>query len=278
MNITKVKAFAKINLGLQVLGKRPNGFHEINTVFVRTSFYDELSFNLSDSLSVRCSVDLGIAQESNLVYKAADLLRNHVNNSSLGADIFISKNIPSGAGLGGGSSDAASTLLTLRELWNVKISDEELSNIALSLGSDVPYFLQSGTATGLGQGEKLEYFDYALPYTTVLIFPGIHVSTAKAYQSLNRGNKDYPLIDFRDILLKSIENNKILKNGIINDFEAAVFNSHPELAAIKHQLYADGAILSLMSGSGSTIFGLFEDRSSATAATKSLNEYNSFIG
>ena len=278
MNITKVKAFAKINLGLQVLGKRPDGFHDINTVFVRTSFCDELSFNLSSTLSVRCSVDLGISQEGNLVYKAADLLRNQANNTSLGADIFISKNIPSGAGLGGGSSDAATTLITLRELWDIKISDEELSKIALSLGSDVPYFLQSGTATGLGQGEKLEYFDYALPYTTVLIFLGIHVSTGTAYQSLKRENKDYPLIDFRSILLKSMDNKRILKENIINDFEEPVFDSHPELAAIKEQLYAGGAVLSLMSGSGSTIFGLFEDRTAAVAATDSLSRYNSFVG
>jgi len=278
MNITKVKAFAKINLGLQVLGKRPDGFHDINTVFARTSFYDELSFSLSDSLSVRCSVDLGIPQESNLVYLAADMLRNHANNPSIGADIFISKNIPSGAGLGGGSSDAAEALITLRELWDIKISDEELSNIALSLGSDVPYFLHSGTAIGLGQGEQLEYFDYTLPYTTVLIFPGIHVSTSTAYQSLNRENKDYQLIDFRDILLKSMDNKRILKENIINDFEEPVFKSHPELAVIKQKLYAGGAVLSLMSGSGSTIFGLFEDRTAAVAATKSLAEYKSFIG
>ncbi len=278
MNITKVKAFAKINLGLQVLGKRPDGFHDINTVFARTSFCDELSFMLSSTLSVRCSVDLGISQESNLVYKAADLLRNHVNNPTLGADIYISKNIPSGAGLGGGSSDAATALLTLRDLWNIKISDEELSKIALRLGSDIPYFLQPGTATGLGQGEQLDYFDYVLPYTTVLIFPGIHVSTAAAYQSLIRENKDYPLIDFQTILMKSIDNGKILKENIINDFEEPVFDSHPELTAIKAQLYADGAVLSLMSGSGSTIFGLFEDRTAAVAATESLSRYKSFVG
>lgn len=279
---------AKINLGLQVLSKRPDGFHDINTVFVRTGLSDELNFTPAPGgeIFLECTPDLGIRPTDNLVYRAARLLKDYVGKLQLfkssfkntGAKIRVTKHIPSGAGLGGGSSDAAATLLALRDLWEIDISAGELHTLGSLLGSDVPYFLKAGAAIGTGRGEKLEYFDYALPFWLAIVYPNIHVNTGEAYSALGRTEMPQRKIDFKTVLMESFDDSEVLKENIINDFENVVFKKHPEIADIKQKLYASGAHFALMSGSGSSVFGLFKDQKTAADAIGLFKNYQTFLG
>ena len=270
-----LKAFAKINLGLEVLYKRSDGFHEINTIFARTNLFDEIEISASDSISVECEPPLNIPETDNLAYKAVTLL-NKKQTKSYGAKILIKKNIPSGGGLGGGSSDAASVLLGLVELYNINIIKEDLHDIACELGSDVPYFLEEGSAHAKGRGEILSYFDYQIPYHILLVFPGIHIDTGKAYGSLNRNSDIIEGSDLKAIIAESVRNPEVLKNKLKNDFEDYVFGEYPEIEKIKDTLFESGSVFSLMSGSGSTVYGLFDDIAKAESAAEHL-PYNCYM-
>ncbi len=269
------KAHAKLNLGLQVMRRRPDGYHDINTVFVRIPLADEIEILPSAGISCQTRPDLGIPQESNLAYRAAELLRERFNIDS-GASISIIKNIPHGGGLGGGSSDAASVLLALNEMWGIGAPAEELRAIGLQLGSDVPFFLSEGAAVACGRGEVLDYFQFALPYSVLLVFPDIHVSTAWAYQSLAQEGFGRPEIDFKKCLIGPVASSDMLKDCLVNDFELPVFAKHPEIGMIKKKLYEAGAVFALMSGSGSTVFALFDDVNNIKTAQMSLNNYRTF--
>lgn len=270
-----VEAQAKLNLGLQVLRKRPDGYHDINTVFVRIPLSDEIEILPSVGLSCQTNPDLGIPEESNLAYRAAAMLRERYK-TDLGATIKITKRIPHGGGLGGGSSDAASVLVALNEMWGVGASACELREIGLQLGSDVPFFISDGAAVAGGRGELLEYFQYTLPYSVLLVFPDIHVSTAWAYKSLRTGGEAKPALDFRACISESKSNPGKLKACLVNDFESTVFGEFPELGQIKEKLYEAGAIFALMSGSGSTVFALFDDENNIKIAQKSLSNYRTY--
>ena len=277
MQTLNLKAFAKINLGLEVLNKMNNNFHNINTVFTRISLHDTISIAEHNSLEVSCSPDLNISQEENIVYKAAKLLQDKYNCNNKHAKITITKNIPSGAGLGGGSSDAAYTLIGLNKFWSLKLSYQQLHELATKLGSDVPFFLKPGLASAQGRGELLKYFNLSLPWHILVINPNIHISTKWAYQKLNRDDSTYPITDFKEVLHKSINNPEILKQYLINHFEIAVFEKFPEIKHIKDTMYENAAILSLLSGSGSTMFALFESKKQATAAAEIFPDYKSFV-
>ncbi|TAK60449.1 MAG: 4-(cytidine 5'-diphospho)-2-C-methyl-D-erythritol kinase, partial [Bacteroidetes bacterium] len=174
------KAYAKINIGLRILGKREDGYHDIETIFHRTNIFDRLIFELNKEIFISVSGFPLPNDNNNLSLRAANLLRQSYN-LPFGVKIGLEKNIPIGAGLGGGSSDAAATLLGLRTLWNLPISIAELNVLAQQLGADVPYFLHDDSAYGTGRGDTLEYFHLDLPYWIVLVYPAIHVSTAWAY-------------------------------------------------------------------------------------------------
>lgn len=287
MRSITVKAPAKINLGLQVLSKRPDGFHDINTVFVRTSLCDELHFYEDNSISLECEPDLGIRPTENLVYRAAVLLKDYATNQNLfknsqketqtGAKIRVRKHIPSGAGLGGGSSDAAATLLALKELWQIDISQYELHTLAGMLGSDVPFFLKDQAAVGLGRGEKLEYFDYVIPYYLLIVYPNIHVNTGEAYSALAKTHVPARPRDFKKVLMESFLQPEVLKENITNDFEEVVFKKHPGIAEIKERLYKSGAVFALMSGSGSSVYGLFKHPDEARIAADIFKNYQTFV-
>lgn len=276
MKILGTVAPAKINLGLQVLRRREDGFHDINTVFYRLPFGDRLLVGVdgSPTISVQLLSAHHIPLQENLVYKAARLLQT-VAGIQQGAHIVLEKFIPSGAGLGGGSSDAASTLIALRELWQLDINDIELHRLGTQLGSDVPFFLQSATAaTATGRGEILEPVSLALPYYIVVVHPGIHVSTPWAYRQLNR-TTEQPSVDF--VALLSQQDSKQLRNCMVNDFEAVVFAEYPAVAAIRNTLYDEGAVLALLSGSGSAVFGLFETERAARQAESHYKSGTVFV-
>lgn len=272
MKILRKKAYAKINLGLQVLNKRPDGFHNINTLFIRCAPFDELEFIENTKFEFECDGELNIPNEQNIAYKAAKYaLKNHSFDQAR-VKISLSKRIPSGAGLGGGSSDAAAVLSGLNEFLELRISREELAGLATRLGGDVPYFLKSGAATASGKGEKLQYFDFETQYALLIAFPNISVSTAEAYAKLERCETfDGEIADFKKVALEGD------LSRLFNDFESSVFNETPEIARVKERLTQNGALFSMMSGSGSSVFAFFKSGEQAEIAASALNNCQAFI-
>lgn len=261
-----VKAYAKINLGLHIVGKRQDGFHNIETVFHRINLFDEINIENSFDISISCT-DITIPSDNNnLCWKAAELLRKELGVAK-GVRIGITKNIPTGAGLGGGSSDAAAVLLALPFLWKIDVKRPIIENLALRLGSDVPFFLQNSSAYAEGRGEVLKTIDLALPYWIVLIHPNIHLSTPWAYNRLaEKRNGLFPVRPNMAEQFSADPIRAVLESE--NDFEEIVFEEHPKIEKIKKQLKDLGAAVSLMSGSGSSMFGLFIDKSTALSAAE----------
>ncbi|MHB1050098.1 MAG: 4-(cytidine 5'-diphospho)-2-C-methyl-D-erythritol kinase [Bacteroidota bacterium] len=258
----QTKSYAKINLGLQIIGRRNDGYHNIETIFHRIDLFDEIILDRSPSLSLHCDDPIIPTDEKNLCWQAAEVFGKETGITE-GISITIKKRIPSGAGLGGGSSNAAATLLALQKLFSVTIERARLESLALTLGSDVPYFLQYGTAYGEGRGERLSYFPLPMPYRIALINPGIHVSTPWAYGALaaRLGGQFPKRPNLREIFSSSADITKLR-----NDFEETVFERYPEIASIKKTMLERGAVHALMSGSGSSVFGLFEREADARSA------------
>ncbi|MDC1068258.1 4-(cytidine 5'-diphospho)-2-C-methyl-D-erythritol kinase [Candidatus Kapabacteria bacterium] len=269
----RIKSYAKINIGLQVLYKRKDGFHNINTVFAKIDLADELLISDSDNLKVTSFPDLGIDQEENLVFKAAKKLSKRLHKENNLPEILIKKEIPTGAGLGGGSSNAAYAMKGLLQFWGSENRKKEPEIIAPMIGSDVPFFLKDGWAIGKGKGEILEHFNLDLPLKILIINPGIHVNTAKAYNLLNRNETPLPILNYKSLLNRAKNNPTLLKEYFINDFEDSVFKLYPLLEEIKNSLYDDGAIYSSMTGSGSTIFGLFDENRNLDGILTKYNDY-----
>jgi len=247
------RAYAKINLGLLVVEKRPDSYHNIETIFHRIDLSDEIHFEQAPAILVSCSTDEAPSNETNICYKAAQLLQQHAGVRS-GVKITIKKNIPVGAGLGGGSADAGLVLRELPGFWGCTVSDAVLQSIGLQLGSDVPYFLGKGTALAKGRGEILEYFQLDVPYSILVCHPNIHVSTAWAYQRVTPAKLS---IDLKRLVIEGMKNPLHLVNGLRNDFEPAVFREHPEIMRVKETMMRGGADFALMSGSGSSVFAFF---------------------
>jgi 4-diphosphocytidyl-2-C-methyl-D-erythritol kinase len=269
------RAYAKINLGLQIIGRREDGYHDIETVFYPVNLFDTIELKACGREIVIESSDPNLPIDaSNLCWKAADAIRREANVSS-GVKIHIAKSIPTGAGLGGGSSDAALVVRELPKFWNLKIAQERLREIALALGSDVPYFLRSGTAYATGRGDVLEYFDLSLPHWIVIVYPKIHISSRWAYEHfiLRQGQER---VGLKRLLVENVNRPSNWVDRLENDFEELVFRTHEAVKCTKEALYAGGADFALMSGSGSAVFGLFQNEQSARAIVKSFSE-NSLV-
>lgn len=262
-----VRAFAKINLDLRVIGKREDGYHELRTIFQTISLAD--SIRLSFEPSRRTSIQLHdpLAIPDNLVERAARLILDAMHTTAR-IEIRLDKRIPMGAGAGGGSSDAAAMLLALPVLAGREIPLPKLIEIGQQLGSDVPFFLLGGRAAAIGRGTELFPLADAPARFAVLAAPPIHVSTAEAYRLLGAR------------LTNELHPNKIGgfqsqlwgqgSAGGVNDFESVVFGAHPELKRLKERLLRAGASSALMTGSGSAVFGLFPDRLMADRAMELL--------
>jgi len=272
-----MRAYAKINLGLLVLDKRPDGYHNIETVFHRIDLYDDIELEHALTISVTCSDPNTPSGEANICYKAAKLLQQHLGIHD-GVTISIRKNIPVGAGLGGGSADAGVVLRELPRLWKKRIDDSTLRKLALQLGSDVPYFLSAGSALAKGRGEVLEYFKLHIPFTILLCTPNIHVSTAWAYQNV-KPNKGSRPIDLKGIVLEGLKKPVHLVNGLRNDFEPVVFKEYPEIMRVKEAMMRGGAEFALMSGSGSSVYGFFSQRKFADEVSSYLRskDHHTFL-
>lgn len=265
----RIQSFAKINLALAVLGKRPDGYHNIQTIFQSIDLHDDLEFRPADGLELQCENLPDVPREDNLIWKAAMALAENIPGRR-GASITLRKRIPSGAGLGGGSSNAASTLLGLCRLWRIRPSDIDLHPMAAELGSDVPFFLSGGTALGSGRGEIIDPLPDPPAFHLVVIFPGVKVSTIEAYRSLNLGLTSATEDNRIHRFCGQLENNANLLTGIFNDFEASILPAYPPTREAKDFLRRQGAAATLLSGSGSAVFGLFHDEESALAASRAI--------
>jgi 4-diphosphocytidyl-2-C-methyl-D-erythritol kinase len=249
-------AYAKINLGLFVLTKRADGYHDIATVLHRVNVRDGLTLAPSDAIEVLSDDPAAPGDPQNICFKAALALRE-LCGTNAGVRITLRKGIPVGAGLGGGSADAASVLRHLPSMWSCGVDDARLRTLALRLGSDVPFFLGKGSAVAHGRGEVLEYFPLDIPYTILLCNPMINVSTPWAYGQVHpRGPMT---VDLRSLLLEGMRDPSLLDRYLQNDFEPAVFAEYPRIASLKKTMIDRGAAYASMSGSGSTVYGLFHD-------------------
>lgn len=279
LDTLSLDAPAKINLGLEVVRRRADGFHDINTIFAAIELYDRVVLRRRSDGAITCGVDgefAVAADDTNLAVRAAHLLRAEAGERSIGVDIELTKRIPSGAGLGGGSSDAAATLRGLVRLWSLPVERRKLQQMALELGSDVPFFLGGGIAHAAGRGERLSWLGLEPSWTVLVVNPGIHVATAEAYGALRRTEERQPT-DLVAALHRGLEQPWELRTMLFNDFESAVFERHPLLAELRFRLYELGAFFALMSGSGSTLYGLFDSPEAARAAAAGIDGYWSHV-
>ncbi len=256
----RIRSFAKINLGLEVRKKRADGYHEIRTLFQAISLHDNLEFRENESGEIKLwGDDHSIPwDEKNLAYKAALLLKQTCGIAS-GALIRIEKSIPSGKGLGGGSSNAAMTLFALNKLWELGLGQEKLHFLASRLGADVPFFLTGGFCLGEGRGDVLTPLPDLPPFYCVIVLPSLTISTADIYARvrLTSPRKDSKIKRF-------LTRGEIgLIERLENTLEETVFGLHPRLKEYKKFFLAREAVLSLMSGSGSAVFGLYQEKDKA---------------
>jgi len=241
---------AKINIGLNVLNKREDGYHELSSVFYPVSeLYDILEIITSDDFSFSSS-GIAIPGDNNICTKAFDLLKADYDVENV--KIHLHKMIPIGAGLGGGSADGAFVLKALNELFELNLTNNQLEKYALELGADCPFFIENTPKYVTGIGEQMIAIDLDLSdYEIKFIFPELHISTSEAYGGVIPKKDEANLLD---LISKPIAN---WKEELRNDFEVSAFKKHPELSKMKANLYADGAIFSSMTGSGSVLYGVF---------------------
>ena len=270
----RVRALAKINLDLRVLGKRSDGFHELRTIFQTISLADtlELAFTPARRTAITLEDELKIAD--NLVVRAAKVAMEAMRATGTVA-MRLKKRIPMGAGLGGGSSDAAAVLLALPALVGKALDLPKLCDLGQHLGSDVPFFLLGGTAAGIGRGTELFPLPDGPARQGLLVAPGIHVNTAQAYKDLSP-RLTTELQQNKIVSFQSVTWDRSSVAAARNDFEAVVFEQHGRLKALKRRLIQAGASPALMTGSGSALFGLFADCNLISPAIESLGEERTF--
>jgi 4-diphosphocytidyl-2-C-methyl-D-erythritol kinase len=271
-----IKAFAKVNIGLNVLDQRGDGYHNIETIFAPINLYDTLQFFDSDEISIETNWKHLPVDEHNLCYKAAKILKEKYAPDK-GVHIDVTKKIPIGAGLGGGSSDAAHVLNELNKLWKLDLPDDELFKTALSLGSDVPYFLKGGVAYALGRGEELTYLDLQFPYYVIIVYPNLCISTKWAYEKYQEKEAS-KLFGYDKFLQLAINEPDIFREKFTNDFEKIVFTRYAGLISIKNVLYEKGALFASLSGTGSALFGFYLHEKTALRAYDTFSSrFQTFI-
>lgn len=269
----RLRALAKINLGLDVLRKREDGYHELRMIMQTINMYDQLDIEISKTPGIKITTNLPFipVNESNLVYKAAKLLMDEFQVEQ-GITVDLQKFIPVAAGMAGGSSDAAAALVGINRLFKLGLSQKELMDRAVNIGADVPYCVMRGTALAEGIGEKLTRITQVPDCFVLIGKPGINVSTKAAYESLQLDKiSSHPDIDG---MIGDIERGDLLamtqKMG--NVFEPGIIEKYPVIGEIKALMESHGALKAMMSGSGPTVFGIFDDREKMEAAAEVLRE------
>ena len=266
---------AKINIGLNIVSKRDDGFHNLETFFYPIyDLHDKLIFEFSDNYIFDSNNRDLVQDPDNLISKAHSLLEEFTNNK-IPLKITLIKNIPIGAGLGGGSSNAASTLVGINEMFNLNIKEKDLFDLALRLGSDVPFFIKSKPAIGRSRGEILIQCNTFFEQTIVIVNPGIHISTKDAFSNIIPKPSEF---DYNYFLVKEVVDLDYLRNNISNDFEKYIFANYSDIAEIKNLFYKNGSLLSMMSGTGSTVYGIMENEEDAEKVLNELpDNYFKFI-
>lgn len=268
MKSLSIKAPAKINLGLNIIRKRDDGYHDIETFFYPINLFDTLTFYESSNFDFFCDNE-ELDNESNLIIKGKQLLENELQKK-INVRILLNKKIPIGAGLGGGSSDAAAALLGMNKFLNLDIDEETLKRLAVKVGADVPFFLKPISSYAEGIGDVITPMECKLNFPIVLVCPQIRIETKWAYEQASVVEPIYSL-------KKLIEDCEIdfyfMQNKIKNDFEPIVFRHFPEIEKIKKELYKLGAMFALMSGSGSSVYGIFPNLSKAEHSINIFNKH-----
>lgn len=272
MRTIKLRAYGKINWVLDVISKRPDGYHEVEMIMQSVYLYDTITIAETYSgIKLNTNWDFIPIDENNIAYKAAKLIMES-KGINCGVNICLHKNIPVAAGMGGGSADAAAVLLGLNKLWSLGLSICELKDMALSLGADVPFFMLGGTALACGVGEKLTPIKPLEDVIMLIVKPDFGVSTAQVY-SMFEINKITERPDIPQMVdaLRTGDLAAIGKN-LCNVLEQIVCTMHPEVSELKQQMIRKGALGSLMSGSGPTVYGIFEDYDQAEEVYKALKD------
>ena len=268
-----IPSYAKINLGLKIINKRPDGLHNIESVFLQISLHDSLTFSSSNKFSI---ISKGIScptNQNNILFKVIDILKKEYD-ININFKVLINKNIPIGAGLGGGSSNAAAFLKYLLEVNQIKLSNEKLVKLASQIGSDVPFFLNGGFQLIKGTGDYLQPIETTVfnNKKILLIHPKFHISTKWAYSEVKKH-----LLTSNNKPKFSALTEKVNWNLFENDFEKFVCTTYPEILKLKKLLKNDGALYSGLSGSGSTVFGLYNDNISLNKVQTVLSAYHTNI-
>jgi 4-diphosphocytidyl-2-C-methyl-D-erythritol kinase len=274
MGKVKINSFCKVNIGLQIQGKRSDGYHKIHTLYQCLDFHDSITLEkTNDGCEFVSNVGWLKKDESNLCIKAINSLRNHFEFG--GVSITLQKRIPAGAGLGGGSSNAASILKGVSDLYNLDLKEKELEKIGVELGADVPFFIRGGLQIGNGIGERLEPLGKSVSGIFLLVVPPIHIDTKWAYSNSKLIlEQEKEKINFASFIQEKVISFELFEN----DFETIVVPTYPEIGEIKETLRANGARFASLSGSGSTVYGIFDDDASANVARSNLSEkYKTFI-
>lgn len=262
---------AKINLFLRVTGRRPDGYHDLVSLMCAIRLHDTVTLNFdTDRITVTCSEPGVPTDSSNTAFRAADGFLRHLGLQS-GIGIAIDKQIPVAAGLGGGSSNAAAVLRGMNRHYGSPLSDDTLRSIALSIGADVPFFIDPTPSLATGVGEHLEPYPELTPHPIVLLSFGFGVATAEVYNNLNLGLTKRKETDTSSALTNRGFDARI---HLRNDLEPVTAAMHPEVGTAREALLDTGAIGALMSGSGPTVFGVFPDPETAQRASKRLSESN----
>ena len=261
-------------MGLQVLNKREDGYHNLHSLFMEIDLADELSFREASELKLGIEgADLPL-DENNLITKAYRLIRSKVEDVQSEYSIYLKKKIPLGGGLGGGSSNAATVLSTLNQLWELNLTEDKLENMSKSLGADVPFFIRGGIQLIEGIGDLLSPIDPApmKDLQFILIVPPIHISTPWAYRALNKTlqpDKSRPKFS----PLSRPMNWELFDN----DFERIIYETYPEIRETKVNLQKAGALYAGLSGSGSTVFGVFDNLQKAKSILEQFDQYQTFL-
>ena len=251
-----LRSKSKINLGLKVLNKRSDGLHNIVTIFQEVDFGDKIQLvKHKTGCQIKSDVDWIPVDNSNICHKAYSALC-HELNQDFGVKISLEKRIPVGSGIGGGSANAAATLIGLNLLYNLGLNDKKLESIAVNIGADVPFFIRGGTQIGQETGGKLSPITKKFEAAILLVIPRLSISTEWAYSQLkNKLKSDNSILRFANLMRKDFLSFKFFEN----DFEKIVIPAYPEIGSIKNRLLDSGAKFASLSGSGSTVFGIFDD-------------------
>ena len=273
MKQIRLKAMAKINLGLDVVRRREDGYHEVRMIMQTVNLYDKLVITVSEEPGIRLTTNLGFlpVNEDNLIYKAARLLMDEYDIKK-GVDIQLQKFIPVAAGMAGGSTDAAATLIGMNRLFRLNLSRQQMMDYGVKLGADVPYCIAGGTALSEGIGEILTPLPDVPKGYVLVAKPGINVSTRFVYTNLKLNEEtEHPDIDAQIEAIKEQDFRKMA--GLMgNVLETVTIPAHPIIQEIKDFMMREGAVNAMMSGSGPTVFGLFEDKQLAEKTCEKLRE------